>query len=78
MSGRRAPEILRCRVAVVGSGPGGAITACLLAEAGRDVLLLEEGAASPAWLVNTRSVNSYSIRMPLPLWKGRQVSAPAG
>jgi choline dehydrogenase-like flavoprotein len=29
---------------VVGSGPGGAITACLLAEAGRDVLLIEEGA----------------------------------
>jgi choline dehydrogenase-like flavoprotein len=28
---------------VIGSGPGGAITAALLAEAGRDVLLLEEG-----------------------------------
>jgi choline dehydrogenase-like flavoprotein len=34
---------LRCEVAVVGSGPGGAITACLLAESGRDVLLIEEG-----------------------------------
>ncbi len=34
---------LRCAIAVVGSGPGGAITACLLAEAGRDVLLIEEG-----------------------------------
>ena len=34
---------LRCEIAVVGSGPGGAITACLLAEAGRDVLLIEEG-----------------------------------
>jgi choline dehydrogenase-like flavoprotein len=34
---------LSCEVAVIGSGPGGAITACLLAEAGRDVLLLEEG-----------------------------------
>jgi choline dehydrogenase-like flavoprotein len=30
-------------IVVVGSGPGGAITACLLAEAGRDVLLIEEG-----------------------------------
>ena len=30
-------------IVVVGSGPGGAITACLLAEAGREVLLLEEG-----------------------------------
>jgi choline dehydrogenase-like flavoprotein len=37
------PEALRAEIAVVGSGPGGAITACLLAEAGRDVLLLEEG-----------------------------------
>lgn len=34
---------LKCEIAVVGSGPGGAITACLLAEAGRDVLLIEEG-----------------------------------
>jgi choline dehydrogenase-like flavoprotein len=33
----------RAEIAVVGSGPGGAITACLLAEAGRDVLLIEEG-----------------------------------
>ena len=32
-------------IVVIGSGPGGSITACLLAEAGRDVLLLEEGAA---------------------------------
>jgi choline dehydrogenase-like flavoprotein len=38
-----AVEEARCQVAVVGSGPGGAVTACLLAEAGRDVLLLEEG-----------------------------------
>ena len=28
---------LRAEIAIVGSGPGGAITACLLAEAGRDV-----------------------------------------
>ncbi|MGI0499804.1 GMC family oxidoreductase N-terminal domain-containing protein [Limnospira platensis CENA597] len=36
-----------CEIAVIGSGPGGAITACLLAEAGRDVLLIEEGAFLP-------------------------------
>ena len=34
---------LRAEIVVIGSGPGGAITACLLAEAGRDVLLVEEG-----------------------------------
>ncbi len=34
---------LSCQIAVVGSGPGGTITACLLAEAGRDVLLIEAG-----------------------------------
>lgn len=39
--------MLRTEVAVVGSGPGGAITACLLAEAGRDVLLIEEGPLLP-------------------------------
>lgn len=37
-----APE-MDCDIAVIGSGPGGAITACLLAEAGKDVLLIEEG-----------------------------------
>lgn len=38
---------LTCEIAVIGSGPGGAITACLLAEAGRDVLLIEEGSYLP-------------------------------
>jgi len=38
------PAELRCEIAIVGSGPGGSITACLLAEAGKDVLLIEEGA----------------------------------
>lgn len=32
---------------MIGSGPGGAVTACLLAEAGRDVLVLEEGSYLP-------------------------------
>jgi len=40
------PE-LRAEIVVIGSGPGGAITACLLAEAGRDVLLIEEGQFLP-------------------------------
>ncbi len=38
-----APTEWRAEIVVIGSGPGGAITAALLAEAGRDVLLLEEG-----------------------------------
>jgi choline dehydrogenase-like flavoprotein len=38
---------MRAEVVVVGSGPGGAITACLLAEAGRQVLLVEEGPFYP-------------------------------
>ena len=33
---------------MIGSGPGGAITACLLAEAGHDVLVIEEGQLFPA------------------------------
>lgn len=33
----------RVEIAIIGSGPGGAITACILAEAGRDVMLIEEG-----------------------------------
>lgn len=33
----------RCEVVVIGSGPGGSITACLLAEAGKQVCLIEEG-----------------------------------
>src|SRR5437667_1568790 len=32
---------LRFEIVVIGSGPGGAITACLLAEAGRKVMLIE-------------------------------------
>jgi len=42
-----APAELRAEIVVIGSGPGGAITACLLAEAGRDVLLIEEGEHLP-------------------------------
>lgn len=38
---------LTSQVVVVGSGPGGAITAALLAEAGRQVILIEEGEYLP-------------------------------
>ena len=43
----RPPRQLRTEIAVVGSGPGGAITARTLAEAGRDVVLIEEGPHLP-------------------------------
>ncbi len=43
----RPTHELRTEIVVIGSGPGGAITACLLAEAGRDVLLIEEGQFLP-------------------------------
>jgi len=38
-----AGENIRCQVLVIGSGPGGSITASALAARGMDVLLLEEG-----------------------------------
>jgi choline dehydrogenase-like flavoprotein len=37
------PPILDSEIVVIGSGPGGAITGCLLAEAGREVILVESG-----------------------------------
>ena len=47
---------LVCEILVIGSGPGGSITACLLAEAGKDVLLVEEGAN-----LQNASIESYSL-----------------
>jgi len=40
---RRSAVVIDCDVLVIGSGPGGSAVACRLAEAGRDVILVEEG-----------------------------------
>jgi choline dehydrogenase-like flavoprotein len=37
------PELLKTDILVIGSGPGGSVTASVLSEAGREVLCLEEG-----------------------------------
>lgn len=42
-----SPGRLKSDVAVIGSGPGGAITSTLLAEAGKNVTLIEEGGHYP-------------------------------
>lgn len=47
---------LTCDVLVIGSGPGGAVTAALLAEAGHDVILVEEGKH-----IAQSAVASYSL-----------------
>ncbi len=44
-------------VLVVGSGPGGSMTACTLAEAGLDVLLVEEGDHVPVGAVEAYSID---------------------
>lgn len=44
---RHGPVTLRTDVAVLGSGPGGSTVAALLAEAGRETLLVEEGPFLP-------------------------------
>lgn len=49
-------KILECENLVIGSGPGGSITAFHLAEAGRDVLLVEEGTNS-----DRQPTESYSL-----------------
>ena len=41
------PKSNYCDALVVGSGPGGAISACLLAENGIDTMLMEEGPYIP-------------------------------
>ncbi len=55
-------ERLNCDVLVIGSGPGGAVTAAFLAEAGRDVLLVEEGKHIPVGQVPSFSLTEMELK----------------
>lgn len=75
----------RVGIAVIGSGPGGAVTATLLAEAGQDVAIFEEGplilpeetqAFSPEEMTRKLRNNGLTMALgaaPVAFWEGRCV-----
>lgn len=67
------PTRLHAEVAVVGSGAGGAVTAVRLAEAGRDVLVLEEGHR-----YDPDSVEPFSLEELATRYRHRGLSASLG
>ena len=52
---------LRAQVCVIGSGAGGAVAAALLAEAGHEVVVLEEGAHVPKERMTQREEEMYPL-----------------
>ncbi len=62
-------------VCVIGSGAGGGVTAGVLAEAGREVLVIEEGPHVPAARMNQREADMYPL-----LYRdgGNQMTADGG
>ncbi len=58
-------EMMSCEALVIGTGAGGASIAAALAEAGRDVLMLEEGAYIPA-----AEAPAGIARSMLSMWRG--------
>ena len=64
---------LRCEVLIIGTGAGGASVAAVLAEAGRDVLMVEEGPHVPL----DRAPTTLGESM-LGLWRGGGLTATLG
>jgi choline dehydrogenase-like flavoprotein len=67
------PKTLEASVLVIGSGPGGACSAALLAEAGWDVLLIEEGEDLPL-----DSAPSYSFEEMRQKYRGGGLTTTLG
>lgn len=68
-----APTTLTCDVLVIGTGAGGASAAATLADAGVDVLMLEEGPCVPA----DSAPRGLSQTLPM-LWRGGGLTATIG
>lgn len=71
--GRPAKETLTCDVVVIGSGAGGAVVAAELAEAGYDVIILEEGSYH-----TTSSFTSEASKMIRALYRDGGASTSLG
>jgi len=80
---RRAEGTLRCEVAVIGSGAGGATVAKELAELGRDVVILEEGEYVESRRFNRRPLDMAALLyrdlgMTMALGRGAGIPVPLG
>lgn len=58
----KSPSVRHIEHVVIGSGPGGAITGCMLAEAGKEVLVLEEGGYYDLQDVEPFSVDEMKLK----------------
>ena len=79
----RATGRLRCEVAVIGSGAGGATVARELARLGRDVILLEEGEYVDSRRFNRRPLDMAALMyrdlgMTMAIGRGAGIPVPVG